>query len=54
MIKKRLKGAAGILLACGLCLGSLTGCGGGKGIGTKVVLTTGFDRDEIFRIESST
>lgn len=42
------------MLAWGLGLGSLTGCGDGKGIGTKVVLTTGFDRDEIFRIESST
>ena len=49
-----LKRAAGILLACGLSLVSLTGCGNGQGFGTKLVLTTGFDRDEIFRIETST
>lgn len=54
MINKKLKYAAGLLLACGLCLGGLTGCGNGKGVGTKIVLTTGFDRDEIFRIETST
>lgn len=29
------------------------GCGNGDGFGTKVVLTTGFEKDEIFRIESS-
>lgn len=54
MRKKMLKRAAGILLACGLSLVSLTGCGNGQGFGTKLVLTTGFDRDEIFRIETST
>lgn len=37
-----------------ICLGNLAGCGKGEGIGTKVVLTTGFDKDEIFRIETST
>ena len=41
-------------MACGLCLASLTGCGSGNEFGTKIVLTTGFDRDEIFRIETST
>ena len=44
---------AAVLLAAGLCLNCLTGCGGGNSFGTKVVLTTGFDRDEIFRIETS-
>lgn len=33
--------------------GSITGCGGGNGFGTKVVLTTGFEKDEVFRIENS-
>lgn len=51
MRSKMLKRVAGILLACGL---SLTGCGNGQGFDTKLVLTTGFDRDEIFRIETST
>lgn len=43
------------LFALGLALisGSLTGCKSGDGIGTKVVLTTGFNKDEVFRIESS-
>lgn len=43
------------VFALGLVLisGCLTGCKSGDGIGTKVVLTTGFDKDEIFRIESS-
>lgn len=41
-------------MAAGLLLISLTGCGGsGGGFGTKVVLTTGFDKDEIFRIETN-
>lgn len=40
-------------LGLALILGSLTGCKGDDGVGTKVVLTTGFDKDEIFRIESS-
>lgn len=44
---------AAVLLAAGLCLNCLTGCGSGNSFGTKVVLTTGFDRDEIFRIETS-
>lgn len=49
-----LRRLAGILLAAGICLGALSGCGGNKGIGTKVVLTTGFNKDEVFRIETST
>ena len=53
MIGNGLKRLAGILLA--ICIGacSLSGCGNG-GFGTKVVLTTGFDKDEVFRIETST
>ena len=36
-----------------LCASSLTGCGSDKEeSNTKVVLTTGFEKDEIFRIES--
>ena len=54
MIKHRIKSLAGILLALGLCMGSVSGCGDGNRFGTKVVLTTGFGRDEIFRIETST
>ena len=40
-------------MAAGVLAGSLAGCGSGDGIGTKVVLTTGFDKDEVFRIETS-
>lgn len=47
------KKLAAFLLAAGVLSGSLTGCGSGDGIGTKVVLTTGFDKDEVFRIETS-
>ncbi len=54
MIIKRLKCIAAAFLAIGVCLGSLGGCGGKDGIGTKVVLTTGFDKNEVFRIETST
>ena len=43
---------AGILLAAALMLGSLTACGGSDGQSTKVVLTTGFEKGEVFRIES--
>ena len=41
------------VLIFGMTFGTLTGCNGGNGIGTKVVLTTGFDKDEVFRIETS-
>lgn len=41
------------MLAAGVAVGMLMGCGDSGGMGTKVVLTTGFDRDEIFRIETS-
>ena len=45
---------AGVFLALGLSLGSLTGCGRENSFGTKLVLTTGFEKDEVFRIESAT
>ena len=41
-----------LLLAAVVTSGSLTGCGK-AGFGTKVVLTTGFDKNEVFRIETS-
>ena len=41
-----------LLLAAVVASGSLTGCGK-AGFGTKVVLTTGFDKNEVFRIETS-
>lgn len=49
----RLKRAVRILLAAGIA-GTviLTGCGN-ENAGTKVVLTTGFEKDEVFRIETS-
>ena len=47
------KAVAYLLTVCVLT-GSIAGCGDGDGIGTKVVLTTGFEKDEIFRIETST
>ncbi|MDE7177873.1 MAG: peptidylprolyl isomerase [Lachnospiraceae bacterium] len=49
-----LKRGLAAFLAAGLLLISLTGCGEGGGrFGTKVVLTTGFEKDEIFRIEAN-
>ena len=56
MIGSRLRRLAGVLSAAIIGVGILTGCGSGNGnggIGTKVVLTTGFDKDEVFRIETS-
>ena len=35
-----------------LCMGIITGCGSSEESGTKVVLTTGFEKNEVFRIES--
>lgn len=35
-----------------LCAGILCGCSQNAGAGTKVVLTTGFNKDEVFRIET--
>lgn len=54
MFGNRWKKLAGVLLAIGIGAGSLTGCGSSGSINTKVVLTTGFDKDEVFRIETST
>lgn len=54
MIRKRWKNFAGILLAVSMAVVSLAGCGNGNNVGTKVVLTTGFNKDEVFRIETST
>lgn len=53
MIKKRWKKFAGLLLALGITAVSFTGCGNSSDAGTKVVLTTGFNKDEVFRIETS-
>ena len=47
MVKKGLA----CLLALSLGMGCLTACGDKSGTNTKVVLTTGFHKDEIFRIE---
>ena len=52
MGRNKLKKIAGALLAAVMCLSVLNGCGNGDGTGTKVVLTTGFNKDEVFRIET--
>lgn len=44
---------AAVLLAAGLLMCALAGCAKDEGAGTKVVLTTGFGKDEVFRIETS-
>lgn len=54
MRKKQYGKTAALLLAATLTAFSFTGCAAGDRVGTKVVLTTGFDKDEIFRIETST
>lgn len=54
MIKNRWKKFVGVFLAVAVSTGGLAGCGGEDGFGTKVVLTTGFHKDEVFRIETST
>ncbi len=48
----KLKKALKMLLAAGICAAVVSGCGG-KDSDTKVVLTTGFEKDEVFRIETS-
>lgn len=48
---KNRKKAAVCLLAAGLLMMQVTGCSG-KDKDVKVVLTTGFEKDEIFRIET--
>lgn len=47
------KRAAVAVLSAFVLTISVGGCGNDGDIGTKVVLTTGFDKDEIFRIETS-
>ncbi|MDE5933035.1 MAG: peptidylprolyl isomerase [Lachnospiraceae bacterium] len=49
---KRRKRAAALLLSASLLLTVLTGCSGNGTDGMKVVLTTGFSKDEVFRIET--
>lgn len=53
MGQRKRKKLAAYMLAAGVLAGAVTGCGDSGGIGTKVVLTTGFEKDEIFRIETS-
>ena len=49
--KFRIKGIA-LMLAVLMLAGTITACGSKDGNGTKVVLTTGFDKNEVFRIET--
>lgn len=53
-LKKRAlkKRTAVLLLFLSLSVSVLAGCGSIGGDGVKVVLTTGFDKDEVFRIET--
>lgn len=51
-MKIKLKKAA-VFLALFVCLTGLTGCGD-EGSGTRIIFTTGFGRNEIFRIEDVT
>ncbi|MCM1122855.1 MAG: peptidylprolyl isomerase [Eubacterium sp.] len=44
---------AGLLLAAVMAAAGVTGCGNKDNVSTKVVLTTGFNKDEVFRIETS-
>ncbi len=53
MIKKRWKRIAAYVLCAVMLTSVITGCGDENSFGTKVVLTTGFAKDEIFRIETS-
>lgn len=54
MRKRQYSRIVALCLAAVLAAAGVAGCGSGEGIGTRVVLTTGFDKDEIFRIETST
>ncbi len=54
MVKNRWNKFAAVFLAMSIAAGSLTACGSENGFGTKVVLTTGFNKNEVFRIETST
>lgn len=51
IIKMKKKTAALLLCLC-MAVPNLAGCGAGNADGVKVVLTTGFQKDEIFRIET--
>ena len=53
MGKKSWKRVIAYILLIVMLTGTVSGCGDGEGFGTKVVLTTGFEKDEIFRIETS-
>lgn len=53
MTNKRWKRTAAYLLLAVMLTSVATGCGDENRFGTKVVLTTGFDKDEIFRIETN-
>ncbi len=53
MGQRKRKKIVAFILSAGVLAGALTACGDKEGIGTKVVLTTGFEKDEIFRIETS-
>ncbi len=53
MLGNRLRKWAGAFAAALFMAGVSVGCGRDAGIGTKVVLTTGFGKDEVFRIETS-
>lgn len=53
MGSKRWKRKAAVcLLSVVMLTYVMTGCGDGNSFGTKVVLTTGFEKDEVFRIET--
>jgi foldase protein PrsA len=51
--KNRRTKLAALLAAAAIASGTLTGCANSDGTSTKVVLTTGFEKDEVFRIEGS-
>ena len=53
MKKSRLTKSAVLMLSIIMLSFGMTGCKNGDGISTKVVLTTGFGKDEVFRSESS-
>lgn len=49
-VRRRLAKCCALALSGVLCLSTLTACGGDDS-GTRVVFTTGFGKDEVFRIE---
>ncbi|MCH5253302.1 MAG: peptidylprolyl isomerase [Lachnospiraceae bacterium] len=50
-MRNRTKAVSAVLMLC-IMVFHLTGCSGNHADGVKVVLTTGFGKDEIFRIET--